>query len=71
MCGNVGGANAPSLPHFDRLQSNPGKFIDYQEQDEIGQPLQVSIFDGWAIYFWMDEADQHLKILRLVKRIEF
>ena len=53
------------LAHFRRLRNSPGRYADYQDSDEVGRRVEVSVFGGFAIYYWVDEADQHVKILKL------
>ena len=54
------------LAHFERLQDFPGNYSDYIETDKAGRRLDVSVFSGVAIYFWVDDADQQVKILKLM-----
>ena len=53
------------LDHFVRLRATPDRFSDYQEQDEIGRRVEISIFAGCAIHYWIDFPDRHVKILAL------
>jgi mRNA-degrading endonuclease RelE of RelBE toxin-antitoxin system len=53
------------LAQFRRLQDFPGHYSDYIEADETGRRVDVSVFRGLAIYYWVDEADRHVKILKL------
>jgi hypothetical protein len=41
----------------------PGEFSDYFEHDRDGRRLAVHVFRKFAIKFWDDGADRHLKIL--------
>ncbi len=54
------------LAHFRRLQDAPGHYSDYLEADESGRRVDVSVVRGLAIYYWVDDADQHVKILKLM-----
>lgn len=63
-----------SLPRRDRvmlrnrflqIQDFPGNFSDYQESDVVGRWVQINVCGRYAIKFWVDSADQHVKILDL------
>lgn len=54
------------IAQFHRLQDFPSVNSDFRDTDKQGRLVQVSIFDGFAIYFWIDEADQHVKILEII-----
>lgn len=53
------------LGHFTNIRSFPGNYSDYHEQDAIGRRIEISIFAGWAIHYWIDSADRHVKVLAL------
>jgi hypothetical protein len=53
---------------FFRIQQYPGNSSNYSYVDPKGRLLRVSIFDELALYYWIDDADQHIKILRIAKR---
>jgi len=53
------------LDQFHKIRSFPGKYSDYQEYDAAGRRVQICIISGWAIHFWDDFADRHIKILAL------
>jgi hypothetical protein len=53
------------LAHFRRLQDAPGHYSDYVEADEAGRRVDVAVFRGLAIYYWVDDADRQVKILKL------
>jgi hypothetical protein len=57
---------AALLRQFERIQSFPTRYSEFTELDESGRCVEVSIFDGLAIYYWIDEADQDVKILKLL-----
>jgi hypothetical protein len=52
--------------HFREIQRWPERLSDYAEHDETGRRVEVSVVDGFAIYYWIDHADQQIKILKLV-----
>jgi hypothetical protein len=53
------------LAHFRRLRDAPGHYGDYIETDELGRRVDVSVFRGYAIYYWVDDADRQVKVLKL------
>ena len=54
------------LRQFERIRDFPGNYSEFNETDENGRRVEVSIFDGLAIYYWIDEADKDVKILKLM-----
>ena len=54
------------LRQFERIRDFPGNFSEFNETDETDRRVEVSIFDGLAIYYWIDEADKDVKILKLM-----
>lgn len=53
------------LNHFVKLRSAPDNYIDYHEHDRMGRRVEISIFAGYAIHYWIDFADRHVKVLAL------
>ena len=53
------------LDQFYRIRSSPSDLSDYHERDEAGRRVEISVFAGHAIHYWIDHADQHIKILAL------
>ena len=53
------------LDHLRKIRSSPDDFSDYQERDGTGRRVEISVFAGHAIHYWIDHADQHIKILAL------
>ena len=51
------------MARFRAIASSPGRFYDYTEPDSVGRDLGMHIFANYAIQFWEDSADMHLKIL--------
>jgi hypothetical protein len=47
------------------IRENPGQFSDYTEPDITGRLLDIHIFGKYALKFWADHADRHIKILDL------
>ena len=54
------------LKHFGEIQRYPAAHSDYSDTDAQGRRVDVSVADGFAIYYWIDEADQQVKILELI-----
>lgn len=53
------------LQHFVSIRSFPGNHSDYHESDAIGRRIEISVLGGWAIHYWIDAADRHVKVLAL------
>jgi len=51
------------LKHFREIAAFPSKFSDFIERDSAGRRVEVHIFGKFAIKFWDDFADRHVKIL--------
>jgi hypothetical protein len=56
-------ARSRLLAHFVKLRSTPDQFADYHEHDAIGRRIEISVFAGYSIHYWIDFADRHVKIL--------
>ncbi len=50
---------------FDEICDAPEQCSDYQQQDSNGRQLDVNICGRFAIAYWIDHADKHLKILEI------
>jgi hypothetical protein len=50
---------------FLQIQDFPQNFSDYRENDAIGRPLDINLCARYAIKYWTDSADRHVKILDL------
>ncbi len=53
------------LDHFVALRSAPDQLSDYYEHDKIGRRIEINIFVGYSIHYWIDLADRHIKILAI------
>lgn len=53
------------LKRFRDLAAFPSNFSDFSEHDSSGRRVGVHVFGKFAIKFWHDFADRHLKILDL------
>jgi hypothetical protein len=48
---------------FVAITQWPSKYVDYSETNPSGPSLGAHVFGRYAIKFWEDFADRHLKIL--------
>lgn len=48
-----------------KIQEFPDNCSDFDETDENGRLLDVSLCGEYAITYWADFADRHIKILRI------
>ena len=48
---------------FVAIQDYPRKFSDYAESDHTGHRVDIHICGKYAVKFWEDHADRHIKIL--------
>jgi hypothetical protein len=48
---------------FVDIRSDPQRFSDYVESDSDGHRVDIHICGRFAIKFWQDHADRHIKIL--------
>ena len=53
------------LQRFREIAAFPSKFSDFVEFDSSGRRVDVHVFGKFAVKFWDDFADRHLKILDL------
>lgn len=51
------------IKRFLEITSYPANYADYSEYDAAGRRLDVHVHAGYAIAFWEDFADRHLKVL--------
>jgi hypothetical protein len=51
--------------HLRRIRDFPSRYSDYQENDEVGRPVQIAIYAGFALHYWIDETDCHVKVLAI------
>lgn len=47
------------------IADTPDRFEDFREPDARGRDLATHVFDGYAILYWDDFADRHLKVLEI------
>ena len=53
------------LDHFIRLRSTPDRYSDYHERDKTGHGVEIGVFAGYSIHYWIDFADRHIKVLAI------
>ncbi|MFT5465474.1 MAG: hypothetical protein ACI8UO_000569 [Verrucomicrobiales bacterium] len=53
------------LSKFREIAAFPTAHVDYFKSDQIGRQLGVHVSGTFAIKFWEDVADQHLKIIEI------
>ena len=53
------------LKRFREIAAFPSNFSDFVEYDASGRRVDVHIFGKFAIKYWDDFADRHVKILEL------
>ena len=54
---------ADLLRRFRDIAVFPSRFSDFIEHDSAGRRVEVHVFGKFAIKFWDDFADHHVKIL--------
>jgi hypothetical protein len=50
---------------LSRIAGSPDLVSDYREANPRGIPLDVHLCGGFAIKYWIDFADRHVKVLEL------
>lgn len=53
------------LGHLQKPRSYPGHYSDYHEHDAAGRRVEICILSGWAVHYWVDFADRHIKVLAI------
>ena len=53
-----------------QIAAAPDHYADFPERDSRGRDLSVHIFGGYAILYWDDHADRHLKVLEITRADE-
>ena len=51
---------------FDLIREAPEKHAEFVHRDAMGRDLDGCIEGGFAILFWDDFADRHVKIMEVV-----
>lgn len=53
-----------ALRHAIRaIGGDPFGCSDALDSDATGRPVHIHIVGDWALIYWIDDADQHVKIL--------
>ena len=47
------------------IQATPTRFADFCEPEPDGRTLDVHVHCGFAIYYWDDFVDRHIKVFRI------
>jgi len=50
---------------FVAIRDNPQRFSDCTESDYTGRRVDINVYGKYALKFWQDHADQHIKILHV------
>ena len=45
------------------IGDSPVQLSDATEYDSIGRMVQITVVGEYALIYWIDDADQHVKIL--------
>lgn len=48
-----------------QIQETPDRFADYPEKDEHGRDVDVHLCGRFAIVYWTDFPDRHIKVLKI------
>ena len=52
---------------FQEIAKFPDQFEDFQERDSTGRQLSGHVFGEFAILYWDDLADRHVKVLEVLR----
>jgi mRNA-degrading endonuclease RelE of RelBE toxin-antitoxin system len=55
------------LNYFRGLVTDPSQHGDYQENDDVGRPVQIKILGDYAITFSADNAVSEVKVTKIEK----
>ncbi len=50
---------------FRQIAARPWDFADYTAKDATVRDVDVNVFAGFAIRYWEDFTDRHVKILEI------
>ena len=50
---------------FVAIRQDPRAHSDYSEPDSAGRPVDINICEKFAVKYWEDHADRHIKILEV------
>ena len=51
------------LKRFREIAAFPSNYSDFVEHDSVGRRVEVHIFGRFAVKYWDDHADRHVKVL--------
>ncbi len=46
-----------------QIRDHPSFRSDYTERDAVDRPVEINLCGSFAIKFWVDHADRHIKVL--------
>jgi mRNA-degrading endonuclease RelE of RelBE toxin-antitoxin system len=64
-----GQQRARLLSHLHAIREYPGNHMHHRKMHSSGRMLGVSLIAGYAISYWIDDADKHVKIMKIEPRI--
>ena len=53
------------LTHLVQIRLSPEAFSNDHERDRIGRRVEISFVTGYAIHYWIDSPDRHIKVLKI------
>ena len=53
------------LAQIGKLRFAPERFSDYSQNDRVGRRVEVNVFAGHCIHYWIDSADRHVKVMKI------
>jgi hypothetical protein len=59
---------AKLLAHLKFIRDYPGNYSDHVTRHSSGRLLSISLTPGHAIFYWIDDADRHVKIIKIESR---
>jgi len=60
---------AKLFSHFRLIRDYPGNCSDHTEMHSSGRSLNVCLIAGFAVSYWIDDADRHVKIMKIEPRV--
>jgi hypothetical protein len=61
-------ARTRMLDHFERLRASPDNYSEATTRDATGRRIEVCSYRGYALHYWIDFADRHVKVLTLLRQ---
>lgn len=50
---------------LEALETHFHSLSDYTYFDSSGRLIDVTLFDAFAIHYWIDSSDHHIKVMRI------